>query len=81
MLAIKNKIKQNFPNKKLVYTRGEDFTYELIRESGPDHNKEFVVQVCVNGNSVGEGIGSSKKRAEQAAARAAFAVLGAEGEK
>lgn len=31
MLAIKNKIKQNFPNKKLVYTRGEDFTYELIR--------------------------------------------------
>lgn len=55
--------------------KGQTITYELIRESGPDHNKEFVVQVCVNGNSVGEGIGSSKKRAEQAAAKAAMEAL------
>ncbi|MBE6943389.1 MAG: ribonuclease III [Ruminococcaceae bacterium] len=55
--------------------KGQTITYELIRESGPDHNKEFVVQVCVNGNSVGEGIGSSKKRAEQDAARNALEKL------
>ena len=31
ILAIKNQIKRKFPNKKIVYTRGEDFTNELIR--------------------------------------------------
>ena len=31
LLAIKNQIKRKFPNKKIVYTRGEDFTNELIR--------------------------------------------------
>lgn len=31
MLAIKNQIKKNFPYKKIVYTRGEDFTNELIK--------------------------------------------------
>ena len=52
--------------------KGQVITYELIRESGPDHNKEFVVQVCINGVSTGEGIGSSKKRAEQDAAKNAL---------
>ena len=31
MLAIKNQIRKNFPYKKIVYTRGEDFTNELIK--------------------------------------------------
>ena len=52
--------------------KGQIISYQLVRESGPDHNKEFVVQVCVNGQVVGEGVGSSKKRAEQDAARAAL---------
>ena len=52
--------------------KGQVITYTLLRESGPDHNKEFVVQVCVNGDPVGEGIGSSKKRAEQDAAKNAL---------
>lgn len=55
--------------------KGQVITYTLLRESGPDHNKEFVVQVCVNGNAAGEGIGSSKKRAEQDAARNALAQM------
>ena len=49
--------------------------YCLIGESGPDHDKEFVVEVSLNGQCVGKGIGSSKKRAEQDAARAAIKVL------
>ncbi len=52
--------------------KGQVISYRLVRQSGPDHNKEFVVQVCVNDQVVGEGVGSSKKRAEQDAARAAL---------
>ena len=49
--------------------------YTLIGESGPDHDKQFHVAVCVNDKTVGEGTGRSKKRAEQEAARAAMEVL------
>ena len=44
-------------------------------ESGPDHDKRFDVEVSLNGAVVGKGSGSSKKRAEQDAARAAIANL------
>lgn len=49
--------------------------YVLVGESGPDHDKRFRVDVLLNGESVGEGEGSSKKRAEQAAAEAAIKKL------
>jgi ribonuclease-3 len=49
--------------------------YELIGESGPDHDKQFIVEVLLNGAKVGQGTGSSKKRAEQAAAEAAIESL------
>lgn len=55
--------------------RDQVLTYELIGESGPDHNKEFFIRVLLNGNPVGEGSGSSKKRAEQAAAEQAIRNL------
>ena len=50
-------------------------TYVLTGESGPDHAKEFSVEVLRNGEKVGTGSGSSKKRAEQAAAHAAIQAL------
>ena len=49
--------------------------YELVAESGPDHCKEFTVRVLLNGAPVGSGSGSSKKRAEQAAAEEAIRRL------
>lgn len=49
--------------------------YVLVGESGPDHAKEFTVEVLLNDQVAGQGIGSSKKRAEQAAARAALEAL------
>ena len=49
--------------------------YELTGESGPDHAKEFTVVVRLNDRVVGTGVGSSKKRAEQDAARAAIEAL------
>ena len=55
--------------------KNQVLAYALVGESGPDHDKQFRVEVSLNGKVVGEGIGSSKKRAEQAAARAAIAKL------
>ena len=49
--------------------------YELTGESGPDHDKKFEVEVLLNGKPCGNGSGSSKKRAEQAAAAAAIDAL------
>ena len=50
-------------------------SYALIGESGPDHDKRFMVAVSLNGEEIGRGEGSSKKRAEQDAARAALENL------
>ena len=55
--------------------RDQVITYELIGESGPDHCKEFVVRVLLNDREIGQGIGTSKKRAEQAAAAKAIEYL------
>lgn len=49
--------------------------YELTGESGPDHAKKFQVEVRLNDKVVGNGTGSSKKRAEQDAARGAIEKL------
>ena len=55
--------------------KNQVLSYKLVGESGPDHDKEFRVELTLNGEVVGTGIGSSKKRAEQAAARAALEKL------
>ncbi len=54
---------------------GSTLSYELVGESGPDHDKTFTTRVLLNGESVGTGSGRTKKEAEQAAARAALAAL------
>lgn len=55
--------------------RNQVLSYSLSGQSGPDHDKRFEVEVSLNGGVVGRGIGSSKKRAEQDAARAAIEKL------
>ena len=55
---------------------GEILEYNLIRESGPDHEKIFEVQAVLNNNIVGEGKGRSKKIAEQNAAKEALSLFG-----
>lgn len=49
--------------------------YALSSEQGPDHDKEFTVELSVSGRVVGRGVGRSKKLAEQAAAMEALAAL------
>lgn len=55
--------------------RSKVLTYALVGQSGPDHEKTFTVEAYVNGEVVGVGTGTSKKRAEQDAARAAMEAL------
>ena len=55
--------------------KNQILTYVLVGESGPDHDKQFRVEVCLNGAVVGCGNGTSKKRAEQDAARVAMENL------
>lgn len=43
-------------------------TYELIKEEGPDHNKQFTVVALVHDKELGIGVGKTKKAAEQEAA-------------
>jgi ribonuclease-3 len=55
--------------------KNQQITYEILEETGPDHCKEFLVRVSVNGTEIGRGTGTSKKRAEQAAAGYALEQL------
>ncbi|MBQ9229122.1 MAG: ribonuclease III [Eubacterium sp.] len=54
----------------------EIFQYKLVDEYGPDHDKRYVVELYVNSNVVGKGEGTSKKNAEQEAARQALELMG-----
>jgi len=49
-------------------------SYKVIKESGPDHDKKFVVGVYLDKELVAEGEGSSKQEAEEAAAELALEV-------
>lgn len=58
------------------YVQSKGFSaprYQVIEESGPDHNKKFVVEVAVSGKAWGQGEGKSKSAAEQEAASKALA--------
>ncbi len=65
--ALQEIIQQN-PEEKLDYV--------LIGESGPDHNKTFMVEVHLHSNVIGSGRAHSKKEAEQQAAREALKLMG-----
>ena len=54
----------------------EKLSYVVEQETGPDHNKHFVVAVRFNSDCVARGEGRSKKMAEQHAAREALKLLG-----
>ncbi len=57
---------------ELIQTDKRSIHYEIIDERGPAHNKTFTCQVRVEGIVMGKGKGSSKKAAEQEAARMAL---------
>jgi len=54
---------------------GGGVSYRLVATIGPPHHREFEVEAVVDGESLGRGVGTSKKRAEQEAAAEALAEL------
>ena len=54
----------------------EHLSYAVVAESGPDHDKRFEVEVYLNSNTIGCGMGKSKKIAEQQAAKQALELMG-----
>ena len=72
---------QNYKGELLELVQGqggEAPLYEVVSETGPDHNKIFQVAVFVGGHKFGEGSGPSKKDAEQKAACLAMTQLNRE---
>ena len=53
----------------------QHIAYELVSESGPDHNKVFEFEVKINGQPSGRGSGRTKKEAEQMAACKALEAM------
>jgi ribonuclease-3 len=75
---ITDRSQRNFKGEllELVQARGDGMPrYEIISEAGPDHEKVFDVAVTVGGRRLGEGVGLSKKEAEQKAAAQALELI------
>lgn len=64
---------------ELADTLGKGVPHYDIDASGPDHARQFVAAVSVDGEVVGNGTGSSKRQAEMAAALEAWKLLRARG--
>lgn len=60
---------------EFVQSTGRTLSYEVVSETGPEHAKCFEVAAFVDGREVSRGQGSSKKRAEQEAAKTAYNIL------
>ena len=58
-----------------VQTEQKSLSYDLIKEEGPAHDRLFTVNVIVDNIVYGTGVGSSKKEAEQEAAKQALEKL------
>jgi ribonuclease-3 len=74
----------NYKSKLLEYTQSRGMgipSYDVLEETGPEHQKSFVVGVYVQNQEWGRGGGNSKKSAEQAGARVALTNMNADKER
>lgn len=53
---------------ELIQKEGKNLNYIVVKETGPDHDKHFIVNAVVDNEVIGTGEGKSKKQAEQQAA-------------
>lgn len=61
---------------EIIQGNNGKISYKLVGESGPDHNKEFEMQVKCDQDTIGIGKGKNKKEAEKEAARDALVKMG-----
>jgi ribonuclease-3 len=69
----------DFKSRLQNYCQGEKMSlpdFVVVRAEGPDHDKEFEIEVFLRGEPAGRGRGRSKKEAEQHAAKAALEYEG-----
>ena len=72
---VENGLERDHKSRLQEWTQQEEGTtpvYRTVMEQGPDHAKEFTVQVLVSGEVYGRGRGRSKQTAEQKAAKEAL---------
>lgn len=60
---------------KIQSTQGVTPVYQVISQSGPDHDKHFLIGVYISKSKIGQGEGKSKQKAEQQAAQNALENL------
>ena len=58
-----------------IYHEKTKIVYITTNETGPEHQKNFYVDLIINGKKVSSGVGMSKKEAEQEAAKIALSEL------
>jgi ribonuclease-3 len=75
-LASETRIDFKSALQELLARRGARVSYEVIAATGPPHRRTFEVEAVVDSKRIGEGIGRSKKAAEQVAAEQALEQLG-----
>ncbi len=77
--ALEQPLEWDYKSRLQQYCQGEQKglpEFRVIREEGPDHRKEFEVEAVIESKALGRGVGSSKKEAEQNAARVALQAMG-----
>ncbi len=76
-LAKADNIVSNYKSdlQEYVQSKGKELHYEVLSEEGPEHAKSFEVAAFVDGTMISKGKGTSKKKAEQEAARIAYLKL------
>lgn len=70
-----NQLHRDFKSsfQELVQAKGQPTpTYEVLSETGPDHQKEFTVGVFIGKQMIAKAVGASKQKAQEAAAKAAL---------
>ena len=75
---VKKNVDVNYKSQLLEYAQSRSMqtpNYEIISESGPDHAKQFEIEVFLSGKPIGRGVGKSKKAAQQNAARESIVAL------
>lgn len=75
-LAAQTRIDFKSALQELLARRGARVSYEVIAATGPPHRRTFEVAAIVDSERVGEGVGRSKKAAEQVAAEQALSRFG-----
>lgn len=58
---------------EVIQSKSDDkIIYKIVNEKGPDHQKEYEIEVYLGSKAIGRGKGSNKKEAEQHAAKVAL---------